>query len=297
MLALFLLIGAGVLASKRKLLRKEAVKSLTDIVLYFATPCVIISSFQRPFQRDLLSGLFTSFVISLLVHVGSILLAHLAFRRTEEGRTRVLRFSTVFSNAGYMALPLQYAVLGQEGVFYGACYVAVFNLVVWTYGLFTMGGGRRELSLKQIVFNPGIVGVVIGFVLFVTSTTLPTVLAAPIEHLANLNTPIPMLIIGYYLAEADLLKALRDKHSYLAIGLRLVVIPLLTLGLAYACGVRGTVLVASVIGASAPVAVATTMFATKYEQDTALSVNLVTLSTLLSALSMPLIVGLAQALA
>ena len=94
-----------------------------------------------------------------------------------------------------------------------------------------------------------------------------------------------------------MLAALRDKRSYLAIGLRLAAIPLLTLGALVLCGVRGPVLVSCVIAASAPSAAATTMFAAKFGQDTTLSVNLVSLSTLLSVITMPLVVGLAQMIA
>ena len=103
-----------------------------------------------------------------------------------------------------------------------------------------------------------------------------------------------MLIIGYYLAHTKILEALRDRGSYLAIALRLVVLPLVALFGMMLCGLRGPVLVACAIAVSAPVASATTMFSAKFGQDTLLSVNLVSLSTLFSIVTMPLIVGLAQ---
>ena len=80
-----------------------------------------------------------------------------AVKDKEEARRRVLQFATVFSNCGYMALPLQSAILGQTGVFYGAAYIAVFNLVNWTYGLFLMGGSEVKFSIKKILINPGVI--------------------------------------------------------------------------------------------------------------------------------------------
>lgn len=292
-LVLFLLIGVGVIVGKTHLLGEEAARSMADIVLLFATPCVIIRSFQRPVTPELLRGLGIAALAAIGVHLLGIALAHLCVRDKDEARRRVLRFGVVFSNAGYMAIPLQLALLGDDGVFYGAVYVAVFNLVLWTYGVAIMGEGKHSLSLTKVLVNPGIIGVAVGFVLLLTGFTLPSVLAAPIDHLANLNTPLPMLIIGYYLADTNLSRALRDRSCYLTIALRLLVIPLLTLGILWLCGVRGTVLVSAVIGASAPVATATTMFATRYEREPELSVNLVVVSTLLSVITMPLIVGLA----
>ena len=105
-----------------------------------------------------------------------------------------------------------------------------------------------------------------------------------------------MLIVGFYLADADLKSAVRDKRLIASMGLRLLAVPLLTLGLLYLCGMRGALLTACVIAASAPAAAATTMFATRYGQDARLSVNLVALSTLCSMLTMPLVVGAAKAL-
>ncbi len=292
-LVLFVLIGVGVVCGKGRILSREAVRSCADVVLLFATPCVIIQSFQREPDPEALRGLGVAALAAVLVHAVGIALAHLLVRDPDQARERVLRFGVVFSNAGYMAIPLQLALLGQDGVFYGATYVAVFNLVMWSYGAALMGG-RERLSARKLLLNPGVIGVAVGLMLFLGRVTLPEVLAAPVGHLAALNTPVPMLIIGYYLADAKLGEALRDARGYLTIGLRLLVIPLLTLGGMVLCGVRGTVLVASVVGASAPVATATTMFAAKFDGDARLSVNLVVVSTLLSMLTMPLIVALAQ---
>lgn len=106
-----------------------------------------------------------------------------------------------------------------------------------------------------------------------------------------------MLVIGYYLGQTDLKQALRDKQAYWAAGCAWWYCRCSRWRGWWLCGLRGTVLVSCMIAVSAPVAAATTMFATRYGQDTALSVNLVSLSTLFSALTMPLIVGLAQLIA
>ncbi len=294
---LFLLIGVGALCAKTGIIKEVAIKSCSDLVLIVVTPCVIIQSFQRPFDAAMLKGLGLACLIALSIHIVTILLAHLLLHDPVAARERVLRVGAVLSNAGFMSLPLQNALLGEDGVFYGAAYVAIFNLILWSYGLVEMSGSRQNLSPRKLILNPGVLSLAIGLMLFLARITLPTVLASPMGHLAALNTPLPMLIIGFYLADTDLKAALRDWRSYAAIGLRLLVVPLTALGILYLCGVRGTLLVSMIIAASAPVAASTTMFATKYDCDTGLSVNLVSLSTLLSLITMPLIVALAQVIA
>lgn len=290
-LTLFLLIGVGVVCAKVKLLSDGAVKALANLVLYIATPCVIVKSCIREFDPAMLWGFLTVIAVAAVTHGLLILLAKVVFRDREEDRRRVFRVATVFSNAGYMAIPLQQAILGDVGVFYCAAYVIVFNVFLWTYGLAEMSGESR-LSVKKILLNPGVIGVVVGLLLFVLPIPVPALIVDGIGHLAALNTPVPMLIVGYYLAQTDLLAALKDGRSWLCMALRLVAAPAVALGGLLLCGVRGDLLTSCMICIATPVATACTMFATRFDRNPRLSVNLVSLSTLLSVVTLPLMVVL-----
>ncbi len=276
------------------MITESGTKTMSNILLCFVTPCLIINSFNTDFDKSRLTGLLICLLCSFLVHAVTILIVHLIFRGNPDGRLRVLRFACVFSNAGYMGLPLQQAVLGNDGVFYGAIYVAVFNITLWTYGVICSTGDFKALSGKKLLTNPGIIGVFIGFLFFFTPLTIPTVAGSVIASMAAVNTPLAMVIIGFYLAGSDILKALRDKSVYLVSFVRLIAVPLLALGAMYLCGVRGTVLVSVITAAAAPVATATSLFATKFDNDIELSVNLVSFTTVLSIVTMPIIVSLAQ---
>ena len=292
---LFILIALGFLCNKLRILNAETVAGLTDLVLYVVTPCIIVVSFQREFSRSMLGGLGLAFLIGVVYHLLNIAFAHALVRDAFDKRQKVLRFALVFSNAGYMAFPLQQELLGDVGVFYGAAVVAVFNLVLWSYGLVLMSGETRHVSARKLLLNPGVTSVALGVAFFLASFKLPPLALEPMRAVANLNTPLPMLIIGYYLADAKLGRVLTDAKVYGVMALRLVVVPLLLLGGLLLAGVRDqTTVVACLIAASAPAAAATTMFSAKFNQDTILSVGVVSYSTLLSLATMPLIVGLAR---
>lgn len=294
---LFILIAVGFLCGKVKFLNDNAAKKLTDIVLYIVTPCVMISSFQRKFNRALLVNLGVTALCSAAIIIGSIVIVNMVFRDKNPSRNKVLKFGTVFSNCGFMALPLEHAILGDDGVFYGSVFIAVFNIILWTYGLCLMSGSRKGLSMKKLALNPGVLGVIAGLLLFLFSIELPEVISAPVEYLAGLNTPVPMIIIGYHLSKSNLKKVFRDKWAYVSMGLRLIVIPLAAVGIMYLCGVRNDILVACTIAAAAPVAANTTMFAAKFDGGVELSVGLVSATTLLSIVTMPLVVSAAVMLA
>jgi predicted permease len=290
---LFFLILIGFICGKVGFFKESAAKAMSDLVLYLATPCVIIAAFQREFNPAFLLNLGIAALCAGLIYVVSILLCKCIFRGEKNGEQRVLEFGTVFSNCGFMALPLQVAVLGQDGAFYGAGFLVAFNIFFWTYGVKTMAGQGFKITPKKLLLNPGLIGVALGVLLFVCSISLPELLSSPIGYIGNLNTPLPMIVIGFYLAKANLKRTFKCGKAYVSFLLRLVVIPLLALLVMSLCGVPQTVKVAVVIAASAPVAAGTTMFSAKYNADTELSVSLVSASTLLSIITMPVIVALA----
>ncbi len=294
-LILFLLILAGFFLGKKGMLKQEGARALSDIALFLATPCVIIKTFQRPFSAEMLAQLGIALLVSALIHGIAMGLGSL-FYRGSDAQNRTLRLAVVLSNAGFMALPLQEAILGPTGVFYGTAYVVMFNLVLWSYGVLVMDRSGSRLSWKKILISPGSVGVALGLLVFFLPFDLPAILSTPISHLAALNTPLPMLFIGYYLSTVNLLDALKQKRYYGVLALRLLAVPLLSVGLLFLCGLRGDLLVSMAIAGCAPVAAGVPMFATRFSGDTESAVNLVALSTLLSLLTMPLVVALCQLL-
>ena len=105
------------------------------------------------------------------------------FVRDRDVRTRsVLRCAIVFSNAGFMGIPLEYALLGPDGVFYGVAYVVVFNLLFWSWGLVTFCGSLKDVRIRTLFLNPGSVGVVLGLPLFLCSWRLPEVVGTPLSE-------------------------------------------------------------------------------------------------------------------
>lgn len=291
---LFILIAIGYICGKIGFMNKSTAKNITDIVLYFVTPCVIINAYQVDFDPAILKNLGITFLCAIGVHIISIIIVTLAFRGKDIDKRSVLRFGTVFSNCGFMSLPLQQAIIGQEGVLYGAAFLGVFNIFLWSYGVICMSGSKENFSKKTLLYNPGILGVIVALILFLASIKLPVVIGKPVEYLAGLNTPLPMIIIGFYLSNSKISTGIKDKNAWLSAILRLLVIPAICITGMYLLGIRGNILITVAIAVSAPIAATTTMFATKFQKDTNLSVNLVSLSTILSILTMSCIVAVTQ---
>ena len=296
---LFTLMAVGYVCRRRGLFSDAFVKGAVNLLLLVVTPCLIIHVFQRPFTKELLANLGMALAAAFFAHGVGLLFAETCFRRVDEMRKGILKFGTVFSNGGFMAIPLEYALLGAEGAFYGAVYVVVFNLLCWTYGLKVMCGHLKDLDKRILFVNPGTIGIMVGLPLFLTSTTLPQLIGEPIRYLSELNTPLAMIIIGYYLADARFSAYFRCAPALVASGLRLLVIPSIVLAVLMMIrgfGLDPVMAVALTASASAPVAAMDSMFAAKYGKDVDLSVGLVSVTTLISIITMPFIVGVAMSI-
>lgn len=295
---LMLMIAVGFIAAKAGIMTEAGAACCTDIALIIATPCVIIKSLMRKFDAAVMKSLLLAVALTLLVQVLMITLGTLLLRSKDLKRQRTLRFGSIFANCGFMSLPLQEVMLGADGTLYGSAYVIMFNLVVWSYGVYLISGDKRYIQPKKLFVNPGIAGLLIGLIIFVFSVPVPQVISSTVNYLAAIYTPLPMLIIGYHLSKTNVLKAFKDFQCIIAVLLRLIVYPLVSLGILYLFGIRGTLLVSAIISLSAPVAAVTTMFSSKFGGgDTALSVDMVSLSTVLSIITMPAVITLAQILA
>lgn len=292
-LILFVLLFVGFILGKKRIITEKGGKVCSDLAMLLATPCVIILSFQQPYSTVLLRDLLLALGVSLGIHVVAIGVSHIFYRK-DDRLTGVYRASSVLSNASFMGLPLQQALLGQKGVLYGAAYSVVLTIALWSYGVLAMGKKEEKIPFRKILLNPGSMGLVIGLLLFVCRVTLPELIDSPIRHLAALNTPLPMLFAGYYLSQIDMKKALTVRKNYVAVAMRLVVVPVIAVAAIFICGVRGTLLVSMMVSACAPTAIGVAMLADRLEADAETAVNLVALSTIASVVTMPVLVALAQ---
>ena len=290
---LFALMGAGAVCRRMKLIDDASVKGMFNVLLLLVTPCLMVDVFQRPFDSSMLESLGIAFAVAFAAHALMIAIASFAMKNVRADTRSVLKVAMVFSNAGFMGIPLEQAVLGDEGVFFGVVYVVVFNLLVWSWGLAVMGGG---VNRRMMLVNPGTVGVALGLPLFLLSIKLPAAVATPVSMLADLNTPLAMLVTGYYLAGAKLSSVATSPAAYFSSFFRLIVSPLaVTAALwPFRASLDREMMLVLVIPASAPVAAMVTMFASKYGRDVDMSVGVVCGTTVLSILTMPSLIAFAM---
>lgn len=292
---IFLLILVGVGIKKKNLVTQAGIDQFTSVLLKVVTPCVLVNAYQKEFEAELVRGLLVAMLFTVMTHGVAILLSHLLFRKEPTNRYRTNIFCSIYSNCGFMAIPLISAALGSDGVFYGSAYLAVFSILYWTHGVYVYADGdKNEISLKKAILSPGVLGTIVSLVFFFAQIKLPSILLDPIRQLANLNTPLSMIVLGSYLTNLDLKKVVKNRGMYLVCAMRLIVIPLISIGIAKVLQLDETVARAVMISTACPSAAVATLFAHKYHLDADYSSEIVSVSTLLSIITIPLIILIYQ---
>lgn len=292
---LYIIVAVGYICDKLAIYTEETARKTVNFLLYFVASCTLVNSFIKiEATPDTVGKFFTAFAVSAATHTIAILLNMLTFRNKADKKNPVYKFASIYGNVAFMALPLAQAVLGDEGVLYCAGGAVVFNLFTFTHGVKLMGKEGTRLSVKKLLINPGVIAVVIGLPIFLSGIELPYIVTRPVEMLADLNTPVAMLVFGTYLSRTDLKTMLLDKKIYAVALMKLIVLPLICMGVYFAFGLRGTLLTAVIITASVPSANNTFMFASVYGRDAATASKTVALVSFLSILTMPVIIAITQ---
>lgn len=283
---MFLMMAVGFVLAKMGKLTQASIPQMTNLLLTVVLPCMLINSLQLERTPALLGAMEYASLLVIALYALYCLLSIPLFRKQPEATAKALRFGTLYGNAGFMGLPLIQLVLGEHALVYGVINLVIFNVYNWSHGVVLMGG-RKQVSLKQAVLNPGIIGTIIALVLFLCGIILPSMVGNAVSFLGSMNTPLAMVIIGAQMAAADWKAVFRNRSILAAALLKLVAMPLLTALILYPLHPEPDLYCTLVLLAGVPTASITAMFAQKYGQDVSTSAQLVTVTTLLSILTLP----------
>lgn len=293
---MFLLIIVGIICFKTKILDTQKTKVLSDILIKVITPALIISSFQRKFEKDLVHGLILSLVLTVLSLSLSFALSRLLIRKNGRYDSVIDRFAVMYSNCGFMGFPLALGVLGTEGVFYLVGFNMLFDLLVFTYGESSMKGAKAsgaKAVVRQMI-NPATVASLIGVLLFVFQLQLPELVSKPVSMIADMNTPVAMLAAGVSVAQANPLKLLKKGHLYYVCAVKLLIIPVIFTLICKLFPIPRTVLLSAVLATACPSATLTVLFSVMYGRDNVYASEVFTATTLLSVVTIPVVVAIAM---
>lgn len=292
---LFLILIMGYAVVKAGLLKASDSKVLSVLMVYLVCPCMILNAFQIEDTPDIRRGLVYAMIVAAAMHV--VLLAFTALLRRPLKLDVIEQVNTIYSNAGALVIPLVQALLGSEYVIYSCAFIIVQTVLIWTHANACLQGSF-SFQWKKLLENVNILAILAGMLLYLTHWQLPGMLQNTVTDMGSMIGPIGMLLAGMAIAEKPLRDVFCTRRNYLPTVLRLVVCPLVMLVLLLVCHASSwvadgkNILMTVYLAAITPACATVTSMAQLYDRDAAHSSALYVLTTLLSIMTMPVMIGL-----
>ena len=288
---MYVLIAIGFIVYRKKLINEEGTKQLSNLLVWVINPLIMLTRYQMDVSIIKLKELGISFVVSLGAMLIGFLIGEIIFKKNQN----IDKFAIGFANAGFIGIPLVTSIMGIDKVFFLSAYLVCFGILSYTYGIYMVSGNKKLITVRILVLNPGIIAVVFGLLIFISPIKLPTILYSAFNLVGGTNTPIAMILLGTYIAKSKFITLFSDRHAYFVCLVKLIIIPIVIILLfkflpAELVEIKMVVLIAM----STPVGLTVPMFSQMYGGNYEYGAKLVGLSTLLSLVTIPIILYLAN---
>lgn len=217
-----LMVLAGYLAGRKKLVTLEDSSSISKLILYLISPCITISALQTEFSREKAFGFLLAICAAIVAH-GIFLLLDIPIARIFKLNS-VERASIIYTNCGNLIMPIISYMLGAEFVIFSCAYITVQTILLWTHGI-SLVTEERQANVKKIIFNPNIIAIALGVFMFFMRIRIPELPLSAISRIGDCIGPTSMIVVGIMLGSSNLLKVFSNKRSWLVALIRLLFCP------------------------------------------------------------------------
>jgi len=296
-LVFFLLMALGYMLVRLGFLKSSDSHVLSVILIYLVCPAVMINSFQIDYTPEIRDGFLFSVGISLMIHLMLIAVCRAikpVFRLSD-----IERASIIYSNAGFLIIPIVMNVLGSEWIIYTSGFLLVHQFFLWTHCL-SLVSGQSQWNPKKILGNVNMIAITIGLVCFILHLQLPKIVTDVFDSLAGMMSAGSMIFLGIVLGDIKWRDVFGSLRLYLVTFLRLIAVPAVILLILKYSGIAGlvkdgrTILYISLLATMTPTATTVTLQAQLYgrEQYHASRINVMT--TIGCLVTIPLLTMLYQ---
>lgn len=296
MLQLFMVMGLGYFLMKINILDVAFNRKLNSLLLNVTTPALILASVLTQDNTQSLSDILVVFLIAVITYMVLPLLGILIVKllRIKHQQSGLYVFMTVFSNIGFMGFPVMKAIFGTGAIFYTAIFNMMFNIFVYTLGIYLLDKGTdgpTKFSLKSLK-TPGIIACLIAIILYFVKIPFPSIVGDTCDMVGSITTPIAMLLIGATLAQIDVKSIFTEIKLYPYTIIKQVIIPIIAYPILHLIIKDSYILGITLIMISMPVGNSAVLFSQEYGGDVELAAKSVFITTLISVITIPAIVSI-----
>lgn len=293
MTALFLMMLIGYLCGKMGALDTASSKKISWLVINVGNPAMILAAGMDNESPVEMQKILLVVGLSLAIY-GALLLIAVFFPRllgVNEENYGVYRVMLIFSNIGFMGLPLLSALYGGESLLYAAMFFFPFNILIYTYGIRAMkkaDAPKEEFQWKSIL-NVGVVSSVIALVLYFARIHMPDFIVTTADSLSKITAPLSMMVIGASFLDFKLKELFTDIRLLIFSAVKLLLLPIAGTWIIMQLVPDRMICGVCMVMLATPVGSMTAMLAQQYDGDYGLASKGVALTTILSVATMPVV--------
>ena len=302
--SIFTIMLVGFIAYKVGVLGDDAVKPVTSILMDIACPCLIISSlYAREISDSMLSDTIAVMVGTMIFYIVSSLLTYLLVRTLKLGNkeeTGVYIAAVAATNNGFMGFPIIKALYGGDMLYLMVMSNMILNVyLMWMEpSILTIGSGKKVSAkdLLNTLKSPLVISLAIGFVMMFAHIRPTGIVDETITMIGDITIPLSMILVGARLGSVRL-REIVSRNNMIVSLFAMFVIPALVILAVHPISIIGAdVKTILVIDAALPTAVFAAVIAEKYKKNSLLLSELVSLTTLMSVVTIPLAAIILEAL-
>lgn len=292
--AIAIILILGFMLGKFKFISDKTNRELTNLLLTVFMPASLFVAFPSSYNESSANLFFSGLAAGALVMLLLIILAKIIFnQKWFSGELRFeSQFALIFNNATFLGYPIVASTFGASGILAYCGFIISFNIALFSYGIWLFERKITPKLFTSIIFNPNIIAILLGMVLFLIGIKLPSFITDAVGYVGGATTPLSIICIGYMLSQANLIKVFKKWKLTITAIIQLTLCPLVTFGILKLLNFPVEVVQVCTLIQALPTATSLGLFAVKYGGNASESSELVTISTLLSIATMPLIVFL-----
>ena len=302
---IIVMIAIGYILKKRHWFHHTFSENVSKLITNVALPCSIFYSVLKYLNMEALkevsNRLIFTFASVIIGYVAAFFVIKLVKMR--EGRRGVFYNAVVNANTIFIGLPLNMALFGEAASKYYLMYYITNTVSIWTLGYMLLasdpmensGDAKGGFDLKKLL-SPPLIAFVIAFAVLLSGIRVITPIVETTKYLGSVVTPLALLYIGIVLADAGLHSIRFDLDTNLALLGRFVfssVVMIVLLKIAvHFVKLDPLEIKTFVIQSAAPVFAALPILTNETKGDIGYSTNVVTTSTILFILVVPLLMSI-----
>ncbi len=294
MIVLFALMGLGFLLYRVNILDLNTNSKLTSLVLSVTTPCMVLNSVLCTKKYSDPQTIFTILGIAVVTYIVTPFIGILINKllRVPTNQTGLYVFMTVFSNIGFIGYPIMKAIFGNDSVFHTSLFGMVFNIMLFTLGVYLIGIGQQrnnKLNLKNLI-TPGVICSFLALILYLLHIRAPQIVTDFTSMIGDMTTPLAMIIIGVTLGAMNIREVFNELRVYIYTIIKQLILPVIAYPIIVFLIKDNYLRGLTLVMLSMPVGSSAVLFTNKYGGDSELAAKTIFMTTLLSVFTIPLVV-------